>query len=103
MKNYKIPFNSDTNELMAYAGYSENVVWKENFEFEDVLKFDCFERGRSAAHAVFKSESTKRRYQMFLTDLADSIEFFSKGTLTGSFTFKKRGQNYGVILKKAQK
>lgn len=97
-KDYQIPFNVN-NELMSYAnGNGYGVTWLPNYEFQDVLKFEEFERGRSAAHAVFKSLKDNKRYPMFLKDLSDAIERLVGGTLSGQFTFQKRGQNYGVAL-----
>lgn len=105
--NYPIPFSPQTNQMLAYVGNSDAqdsayVKWIPNFEFEDEMKFSSFERGRSAAHAIFESLSDQRKYQMFLTNLADAIEHFDKGHLKGKFTFTKKGTNYGVALIKKE-
>lgn len=92
-QTFQIPFSN--GHLVSYAGGGGGFTWKENYVFPDVLTFDSFERGRSAAHAVFFNEKG-RRFPMFLTDLHDAMTHIVRGSLTGNFTFVKRGQNYGV-------
>lgn len=96
---YPIPFDKDGN-LMGYAGdvgsYKPHE-WRDNYVFDDVLKFEHFERGRSAAHAIFRSGSNNATYQMFLTHLADVMRGINYGLLDGRFTFIKKGKNYGVV------
>lgn len=100
-----IPFTKD-GRLISYTSVpvgeinrgwdgSGPAVWLPNFVFTDVLKFKEFERGRSAAHAIFVSEDGKE-YPMFLTDLHDAIGVMIRGYITGKFTFTKRGQNYAL-------
>lgn len=76
-----------------------NEVFVPNFEFEDTLIFEGFSRGRSSVKAHFKSQFTGKKYEMFISDLADIIKanhFITK--LSGRFTFVKKGQNYGIKL-----
>jgi hypothetical protein len=84
-----------------YAGryYSPGVELRDNFEFEDVMRFDHYERGRSAAYMVFKSDKDGGMYHMFLKDFEDLLLY--GGGLSGTavwakWTFVKRGQNYGI-------
>lgn len=76
--------------------------WVENGEFDDVLKVVNIERGRSAAHFILE-DGEKRKYVMFITDMLDAIQRAEiyQGTLAGTWTFCKRGQNYGIRLTKA--
>jgi hypothetical protein len=68
--------------------------------FDAVLKFTCFSRGRSAAHALMHSE-TGARYTVFLTDLSEMIKDLRWcGGIAARFIPCKRGQNYGVRLAK---
>jgi len=83
--------------------YVEKFGYKyiDNFEWEDTLEYECFGRGTSAAHLYFKSTITGNSYQMFLKDFEDIVKLLVDGKVTGTFTFCKRGQNYGIkIVKK---
>ena len=76
-------------------------VFVPNFEFEDTLIFTHFSRGRSSVKAHFESQTTGKKYEMFIIDLEDVIKAnYSITKLSGRFTFVKRGQNYGVKLLK---
>jgi hypothetical protein len=101
---YQIPFNSKGN-MVKYSGGYDIVEWKDNFKFYAHIIFSCFERGRSAAHAIFEGPQDGvpegKIYQVFLTDLATMIPYMNQGIVEGTFTFCKRGQNYGVKLVKA--
>lgn len=70
--------------------------YEDNFEWEDTLKYETFGRGTSAAHLWFRSTITGKEYMMFLTDFSNIVELLVEGKLTGTFTFCKRGANYGV-------
>lgn len=73
------------------------VRLRDNYFFIDALKFHDFERGRSAAHAIFKSIVDKDKiYQMFLSDLGKAMVDIKSGCLVGMFTFVKRGANFAV-------
>ena len=73
----------------------------DNFEWEDTIEYECFGRGTSAAHLYFRSTITGKSYQMFLKDFEDIVKLLVDGKVTGTFTFCKRGQNYGIkIVKK---
>lgn len=78
----------------VYVEYRPNVVTYR------VLEFSGFERGRSAAHAVFYDvlHGEPVRFQMFLTDLESEIRDgnFDTHILEGLFEFCKRGQNYAI-------
>ena len=104
-----IPFSTRNGEMLSYTGclpgdaYDEKYnngkwVWKENYVFDDDLKFDGFYRGCSSAGAIFKSLNDGKEYNVFLKDLADIIKLdgFRSGIIHGQFTFVKRGQNYGL-------
>lgn len=88
-------------ELAGYvAYYDHDIEWVSNTAFTDTLKFIGFERGRSAAHAIFKSETSGTRYQVFLVDLETIIqsEMWDRGKITSSFIGCKHGTNYGIRL-----
>ncbi len=99
----QIPFYT-TGPYKGLAGYPDGywpMEWRDNHVFMDHLLFDDFQRGRSAAHAVFKSTTSGDRYEMFLTDLGDVIKrmgLTNGGGIAAYFTFVKRGMNYGIRL-----
>jgi hypothetical protein len=114
MKNNKpytgqIPFDKD-GSLIRYA-YPQNypqspqIIWKDNYIFKEVLTFEGFGRGRSAAYAVFRGQHSQT-YTMFVTDLSDLLSrgndshtnTIIKGTFWAEWTFCKRGSNYGIKM-----
>jgi hypothetical protein len=101
----KIPFTRD-GRLMNYASEYSSLdkphEWKDNHEFEATLTFQGFERGRSAAHGVFKN-AEGHRFVVFLKDvdtLITSGAMRTGGIVSGTWCYCKRGQNYGVQLVK---
>lgn len=106
----KIPFDSE-GDLLSYVYPSQiNVDWKDNFEFEGVLKFLDYGRGRSSAFFILLvCRVNEKEYVwlegkkviMRLSQLNDYIQ--KKGTIVdtimfGKWTFYKQGQNYSVGL-----
>jgi hypothetical protein len=84
-----------------YITYGSATEWVDNVPFEDTLIFMRFGRGRSAAHAMFRSDERKMFYTVFLTDLGSMIKqgvFARGGVVKGTFIGCKRGSNYGVKL-----
>ena len=105
--SYQIPFDAKGN-MCKYSHDSRIVEWRDPEPFEDILYFTCFERGRSAAHALFEAEKGQHHgdtFQVFLTDLEEMMPHLKPdgrtATICGRFTFCKRGQNYGVKLVEA--
>lgn len=75
---------------------------KPNYEFQEKMRFDRFGRGCSSAKAFFIGVESGREFEMFLKDLSDVIKGnnIANGIVEGTFTYCKRGQNYGVMLLK---
>ena len=92
---YQIPFDSKGN-MLTYVGGWEQPVWKDNYEWEDNLEYETFGRGRSAVHIYFKSLITGKKYIMFMTDFHDIVKDMVTGRISGTFTYQKRGANYGM-------
>jgi hypothetical protein len=93
----KIPFNQHGNPV-PYAAGRVSLIWKDNEVFRATLEFKGFQRGRSAAYAIYtKADDPAWQVTMFLSDLGDVIE---RGEapflLTGHWIFVKHGQNYGI-------
>lgn len=100
MYDGEVPFDEDGNQLRYAGPYRPvDVVWQPNDSFHSTLEFVKFNRGRSAAYASFEDADGKRRY-MFLKDLDEVLRngWFRGAKLTGTFTYCKRGQNYGVRM-----
>lgn len=98
-------------ELNVYNGrilsgrYQEKatIEMRPNTVFGDYLRYKGYSRGRSSAKIDFISETSGCSYSMFLTDFDTLMERTGMNALNGhgvyaSFTFVKRGQNYGVRL-----
>lgn len=94
---YDIPFDDKGNQL-DYPGWGLSN-WKPNFEFEDTLKLEGFGRGRSSV--TFRMRRTDgTTVSVFVSDFYDMAlaGAFKAGTITGRFTFVKKGANYGCKL-----
>lgn len=91
---YKIPFDANGNQI-DYAGYSAEM--RDNFVFEDVLTYTSYSRGRSSAQFSFM-RTNGTSVVVFMSDMSTFIPKMINGTISGKFTFVKRGQNYGVTF-----
>ena len=100
MREMKVPFDPAGN-LLHYAKlreyYQKDVVWLDNLEFETKMTLMSFERGRSAAYFIMQNPSG-RRHPMFMKDLFEMLMATTSvnGEVYGTWTFVKRGQNYGL-------
>ena len=100
MGNWKLLVHED-GKIEWWAGMQKymdqyNLHWKDNYEFEDTLKYSGFSRGSSSCTVQFKSINDNKEYTMFMKELDDCIDKLIEGKLTGKFTFCKCGQNYGI-------
>lgn len=102
-KTYKIPFSKHTGEMLSYTwGCDEsnpNIDWKDNYVFDDELKYVSYIGGRSSMSMKVESLRDGRRYNMFWTYFDDCIRRDNNGpgpTFSGKWTFVKTGQNYSV-------
>lgn len=108
--DYRIPYNPETGDIYDYAQfkegdalppyYQDKYAWMDNHEFEDTMQFTSYYRGRSAAGLCLKSLATGVCYSMFMTDFNDVLASCNilKGVVSGTWTFCKRGQNYGIKM-----
>lgn len=107
--NYEIPFNRKGDLLHypenEYEGQYPNYrtippIWRDNFQFTDTLKVAGMSRGRSAAYFILVSETDGRRYPIFMKEMHELISMSTlvKGVVKATWTFVKRGQNYGLSL-----
>jgi hypothetical protein len=104
----KIPFDQHGSPVPYVRGFARpddvvpdsRYVWEDNVPFKTTLVFKRFERGRSAAHAIYaKGDDPSWEATIFLSDLEDVIaKGYAPLYLTGHFEHVKRGQNYGVKL-----
>lgn len=85
-----VPFDSNGN-MQSFPSHTE--VWKPNEVFEETLIFEGTGRGRSSALFYFRGETSGKRYSMFMKDAG---EILSGLKLSGTWTYCKRGENYGV-------
>jgi hypothetical protein len=98
----KVPFD-DRGNLLTYpqSFYRGNErvypVWLDNLEFETKMTVTSFTRGRSSAIFILKN-GQGREHPMFLKDLYEMLlsTTIINGEIYGTWTFCKRGQNYGL-------
>lgn len=98
-------YNKDWEVFNNYTSIGKiiqvnDIVWKENYEFEDTLELTGMSRGRSAANFNLKSTTDGKDYNLFMTDTVDLIRnsTINKGKIAGKWTFCKRGKNYGIKI-----
>ena len=93
-----VPFSGDGNQMTYPDEWSyRGLTWKPNSVFVDTLRYDSYGRGRSAAYfELLRTDGTC--VTVFMTDIGDIIRQMDHGVITGTFTFCKRGQNYGCKL-----
>jgi hypothetical protein len=113
-----VPFDEKGDQVSySYTEYAEWAAWKNgetwahnqwdvtywpNEVFADTLVFRSYGRGRSAVTFTFTRKSTGTKVVMFVSDMTDAIPDMVHGHIMGSFTFVKRGGNYGCKLVKGQ-
>lgn len=95
---YKIPF-SENGSLMHFADqtFYKAAEWRDNYTFEATLEYVGLRRGRSAACFVVKDRNGCK-YSMFMKDMEGVIlkGQITEGEMFGTWTFTKRGSNYGI-------
>lgn len=96
----KVPFDKNGNQL-SYDSYSCDRHL-DNYMFTDTLLITSVRRGRSSVHFILKDIRGEREYSMFLTDMLDLIcsTGICKGIVSGTWTFCKRGKNFGLKMVK---
>lgn len=104
----KIPFDQYGNPVPFYNGVTRgpyanldsDYIWKDNAPFRATLEFKGFQRGRSAAHAIYaKRDDESWQAVMFLTDFTEVVDRgLAPKHLSGRFVHVKRGSNYGIKL-----
>ena len=108
--SYKVPFDREGNlpfdpvnvchfsEDGRYIENNQTYRWKENFEFEDTLKYESCIKTKSVLFN-FRSVTTGCTYSMFLIDFLNLIKShdFKKGVVKSKWTFQKIGKFYGIV------
>jgi len=94
----KIPFTEDGVMLDWISPPSS--MWKytrDNFEFDSVMTIVGTRRGRSAAKFVLK-DAGGRPYTMFMSEMLNMAKnaIIRRGSVEGTWTFCKRGENYSL-------
>lgn len=105
-REYKIPFRKWPGgeiHMLEYPGWDpENQTeWRDNLTFKADLQMQGSYRGRSAVRVRVKNLSNGEIYSMGFSTFVDAAETLkiSKGKITGgTWTFEKRGSNYGLVL-----
>lgn len=92
----KVPF--DKIGMRSYEFYGTELKALE--PFDDTLILARGERGRSAAHFIFKSKTTGLEYPMFMKYFVEMLKISSmaNGEVSGRWAPIKRGANYGIAL-----
>jgi len=90
-----VPFSGDVMEGYE-PGWNEGF-WTPFTEFTARMKFQHFSRGRSSVKLVLEDENGIT-YEMFAVDGQRFIQEATLGALEGTWTFAKRGANYGLTF-----
>lgn len=100
----KVGEKQDKGEWRDGKRYGERKV---NFEFDASFEIVDFSRGRSSAKLCLIDVNepepigefqSKFRYEVFLTDSIKVIENSNKRIVKGTWTYTKRGANWGIKL-----
>ena len=99
----KVPFDKDGN-LMTHPEEYSRPLWRDNSTFPAAMTIAGIARGRSADNFILKDEAG-RTYNIFLRDALDMVRATTvvNGVVSGNWTFRKRGPNYGIILARKEK
>lgn len=99
-----VPFDKHGNQMhFAEPGevsYYKAHEWKPNCKFPATIRINDYSRGRSAAYFNAVDVNTMNKFTIFLTDMIEIIRTckLDQGLVSGIWTFRKRGQNYGLQL-----
>jgi len=116
-RQWKVPFDHEGNQVTYYSkrrvgfDYNDNQIYvsdprvtlKENYEFEALLQYKGFERGRSSLNIVWTDENGKeyRSGMSMLDDILSGrypfLKIDNRVSVQGKFTFKKQGTS--ILLK----
>lgn len=77
-------------------GQINMFVNKPNFEFTDTLEYHDYGSSQYSKYFIMKSLTTGANYRVFIKHLKSFIDIMDKGVCTGTFTFCKNGQKYGL-------
>lgn len=98
---YQIPFdpNGNQQDYPSDTGWNPRIppTWVDNFEFVDTLTYVHYTQGRSAVGFTFK-RTDETTVNVFISDFSEMLPFMKLGTITGRFTFVKKGKNYGCTI-----
>lgn len=98
---YKIPFTNrlGVTQMLEWVGWGDHEIWRDNYTFQaDLQILSCY-RGRSAARIRVKNLENQEEYSMGFGAFFDTItnRDVKKGIVSGKWTFKKQGSNYGLV------
>lgn len=109
-KKWKMRFNKGIPCMWDGDEYDEE---REVVPFEADLYVYGYSRGRSSAVMIFVNYEDRNKhltfynpktvyYQVFMSDLTWIMKNVNKGRVKGTFSFVKKGSNYGIELIKAE-
>ena len=107
LKDTNIPWTEiwDSSDVEVESVKPEEVV------FEATLKYSCIGKGYGSGCKLYVTDTQRNytnkngetepmRYGVFLCDANVIINNMDHGIMTGVFTITKRGQDYGIKLRK---
>lgn len=101
---FLVPYRNGELQQYAYGnsfGHPEygrsGEEWRENIPFEATMTISDMYSGRSAKGLIWTDENGKK-YTMFVSDAIELLAktVINKGSVTGTWIVRKRGQNYGI-------
>lgn len=102
-EKWKMHFNKGVPCTWDGGNYDEE---RENYEFEADLYIAGYSRGCSSAVMLLvpykdrgkRIYDVKVKYQVFMSDIEDIVKEMVKGRIKATFTWVKKGANYGLKL-----
>lgn len=97
--DYPIPFDKHGNQLDYAWDGDKTISWPDNHEFDDTLTLVTYGRGRSSITFTMRRANGKT-VSVFVSNFCEMANdsAFKAGSITGRFTFVKKGTNYGCKL-----
>lgn len=99
LSNIDVYFDQNGN-LLDYCSYwsIKDAIKEPNAIFSDALHYEGYYRSRSSACIGFVSKNSGRSYNMSMPDFDDVVKagLLVDGTVTGQFSFSKKGIRQSV-------
>lgn len=95
-KTFKVPV--DKNGSMHRRSWPGHQAFIDSNDFKDTLRFVRFGHTNSSVFGIFQSQTDKKTYYMFATELEEILltQIIKLGFIRGTFSFVRRSSYFGI-------